>query len=230
MTQDSIAEKYKINRSLVSKWVKDKKKITAAPATAHKKLLKIRPGNKYSRLFSLLMTRFKNVRSKGYGIDFNWLWSKARVAYRELTGNPSATVSKHVITTFLKRHNIRMRARQRNKKAPKQDFEVGLKKWHATTREKLVRTARNDGYDQKWSRFTPRQRLNVDQSPLPFAVTTKRTYEYIREGEEQRNHKVWISQPGSGLDKRQCTLQVCFQTNQWPAQNWHHIPWNRKAH
>ena len=149
LTQDAIAEKYKINRSLVSKWVKDKKKITAAAATAHKKLLKIRPGNKYSRLFSLLMTRFKNVRSKGYGVDFNWLWSKARVAYRELTGNPSATVRKHVITTFLKRHNIRMRARQRNKKAPKQDFEVGLKKWHATTREKLVRTARNDGYDQK---------------------------------------------------------------------------------
>ena len=211
MTQDAIAEKYKINRSLVSKWVKDKKKITAAAATAHKKLLKIRPGNKYSRLFSLLMTRFKNARSKGYDVDFNWLWSKARVAYRELTGNPSATVRKHVITTFLKRHNIRMRARQRNKKAPKQDFEVGLKKWHATTREKLVRTARNDGYDQKWGRFTPRQRLNVDQSPLPFAVTTKRTYEYIGEGEEQRNHKVWISQPGSGLDKRQCTLQVCFR-------------------
>ena len=173
---------------MVSKWVKDKKKITAAAATAHKKLLKIRPGNKYSRLFSLLMTRFKNVRSKGYGVDFNWLWSKARVAYRELTGNPSATVRKHVITTFLKRHNIRMPARQRNKKAPKQDFEVGLKKWHATTREKLVRTARNDGYDQKWGRFTPRQRLNVDQSPLPFAVTTKRTYEYIGEGEEQSNH------------------------------------------
>lgn len=64
MTQDAIAEKYKINRSLVSKWVKDKKKITAAAATAHKKLLKIRPGNKYSRLFSLLMTRFKNARKR----------------------------------------------------------------------------------------------------------------------------------------------------------------------
>lgn len=57
----------------------------------------------------------------------------------------------------------------------------------------------------------PRQRLNVDQSPLPFTVTTKRTYEHIDEGVQQRNHKVWISQPGSGLDKRQCTLQVCFR-------------------
>ena len=57
----------------------------------------------------------------------------------------------------------------------------------------------------------PRQRLNVDQSPLPFTVTTKRTYEHIDEGVQQRNHKVWISQPGSGLDVCQYTLQVCFR-------------------
>ena len=44
-------------------------------------------------------------------------------------------------------------------------------------------------YDEKWSRFTPRQRLNVDQSPLPFAVTTKRTYEHL-EGEQQHNQPV----------------------------------------
>ena len=30
------------------------------------------------------------------------------------------------------------------------------------------------------------------------------------EGEDPKSSKVWISQPGSGLDKRQCTLQVCF--------------------
>jgi len=75
--------------------MEDKKKITAAAATAHKKI-------------------FKAARSKGFSVDFNWLWCKARVAYREITGNPNATVHQHVITTFLKRHNIRMRARQRN--------------------------------------------------------------------------------------------------------------------
>ena len=55
----------------------------------------------------------------------------------------------------------------------------------------------------------PSQRFNVDQSTLPFAITTKRTYELIKKGD--RYHKVWISQPGSGLEKRQCTLQVCFR-------------------
>jgi len=82
---------------------------------------------------------------------------------------------------------------------PKQNFEVDLKKWHATTREKLVRTARNDCYDEKWGRFIPRQRLNVDQSPLPFAVTTKRTYKHMEKGGQQHN------------PKRQCTFRICFR-------------------
>jgi len=104
--------------------MKDKKKITAAAATAHKKILKIRPSKKYNQLFSVLMTRFEAARSKGYSVDFNWLWCKARVVYREITGSPNATVRQHVITTFLKRHNIRMRARQRNRKTSKPE---GLK-------------------------------------------------------------------------------------------------------
>ena len=28
--------------------------------------------------------------------------------------------------------------------------------------------------------------------------------------EDQHNEKVWISQPGAGLDKRQCSLKLCF--------------------
>ena len=29
---------------------------------------------------------------------------------------------------------------------------------------------------------------------------------------DQHDHKVWISQPGSGLDKRQSALQICFKS------------------
>ena len=82
-------------------------------------------------------------------------------------------------------------------------------KWHANTRENLIRQGKNDSYDDKWGRFTPEQRFNVDQSPLPFVNTTKRTYELVKKGDKY--HKVWIAQPGSGLEKRQCTLQICVR-------------------
>ena len=87
-----------------------------------------------------------------------------------------------------------------------------MKQWHTTTRERLIRTAANsDTFSAKWESFTPENRLNVDQTPCPFAFNTKRTYHLFEKGTDQHKEKVWISQPGSGLDKRQCTLQVCFR-------------------
>ena len=76
---------------------------------------------------------------------------------------------------------------------------------------RLVRSGSGDvSYDPKWGYFLPEQRFNVDQSPLPFAVNMTRTYHLYEEGCNQNKEKVWISQPGAGLDKRQCTLQICF--------------------
>ena len=51
----------------------------------------------------------------------------------------------------------------------------------------------------------------MDQSPLPFGVDTKRIYEIVEPG--SCYHKVWIAQSGSKLDKRQCTLEICFRPN-----------------
>ena len=32
----------------------------------------------------------------------------------------------------------------------------------------------------------------------------------MNKGKERQDHRVWATQPGSGLDKRQATLQMCF--------------------
>ena len=80
---------------------------------------------------------------------------------------------------------------------------------HAITRERLVRTGFGDDYNDKCGRFTPEQRFNVDQSPCPFALNMKRTYHTTEKGVDQHQEKVWISQPGSGLDKR--SLQICVR-------------------
>ena len=113
-------------------------------------------------------------------------------------------VTKHAIET-LKKYDGRQRSRQRNKRLSKEAYRNGFKKWHALTRERLLRTGFNDSYDEKWGRFKPDQRFNIDQTPMPLAVNTKRTYEEIQ---PNRQEKVWIAQLGSGLDKRQCTIQM----------------------
>ena len=54
-----------------------------------------------------------------------------------------------------------------------------LKKWHSTFQERCIKTGAGDDYDEKWGRYHPKERLNVDQSPLPFVLDVKRTYEYV---------------------------------------------------
>ena len=64
---------------------------------------------------------------------------------------------------------------------------------------------------EKWGCYQPAQRLNVNQGPLPFVVYGKKTYEYIPKGEGS-THNTCISQPGSGLEKCQCSVLVML----WP--------------
>ena len=68
-------------------------------------------------------------------MNFNWLWSKARSIQRDPIGGDKLIVRKHVITTFLRKYNVRMRVRQRNRSKPKEAFRADLMKWHSTIRE-----------------------------------------------------------------------------------------------
>lgn len=91
------------------------------------------------------------------------------------------------MVAFIRRYNLRMRAKQRNKRVAKTDFGAALQKCHATMRERRIRTGKDDRYDDKWRRFI----LNVDQSPLPFAVYSETTY--------TSSHKMTSTRTKSGL-------------------------------
>ena len=51
------------------------------------------------------------------------------------------------------------------------------------------------------------QRLNVNWSQCSFAVNVKQMYHLTEKDVNQ--HQFWVSQPGSRLDKRQCSIQMC---------------------
>ena len=81
-----------------------------------------------------------------------------------------------------------------------QNFHRHLKKDMSSCR------GRENGIkDQVWGRWLPEARYNVNQVPLLFIVDQDTTYEITG------RTSVWISQPSNGLDKRQCTLQLCIR-------------------
>ena len=68
-------------------------------------------------------------------MNVNWLWSKARSIQRDLTVGDKVIVRKHVITMFLRKYNVQMHARHRNRNKSKEVFIADLMKWDSTVRE-----------------------------------------------------------------------------------------------
>ena len=210
----SMYRSFNINKSQISKWSKAKDEINAAAADRQKKkLTKIRPAIKYKDLYREILTVFRETRSRGRHVDFNWIYSQAQKIQCELLDDPEATLKQHVIANFIKRYHLKRRKIQRNKRLAKEHYRKLIEKWHATLRERGIRTgAAQADYDVKWGRYLPHQRLNVDQSPLPFARETTMTYEEIHSrAEGNREKRIWTAQPNTGDSKRFCTLQICFR-------------------
>ena len=101
-----------------------------------------------------------------------------------------------------------MRKKQQSKNVSKADIQAQMLEWHSVLREWLTRTGKHDDYDEKWGRFCQECSLNFDQSPCSFVFHPNRMCHQFTE--DQHNEEVWISQPDAGLDKRQCSLQICF--------------------
>lgn len=209
-TQAAVAAKYGISQDMLSRWISKKSEIISQAADKARKLFKKgRKSTKYKELYKKLFEKFKHARARGQQVTFPWLWSKARVIQQTL--DPDAPIKNHVIVRFLRSHHIRLRAKQRSKNRSKSSMIPDLKKWHATYRERCIRSNSHAlDFDEKWGAFKPSERLNVDQSPLPFVINVKKTYDYVEPG-KSKEHNTWISQPGSGLEKRQCSLQVMIR-------------------
>ena len=54
---------------------------------------------------------------------------------------------------------------------------------------------------KKWGCFQPDCRFTVDEVPLPFIIVRKTTYEVDVPKAQKEDHKNWVSQSKSGLNK-----------------------------
>ena len=216
----NAAKKFKIHRSMVWKWLGAREKIFAEAARKSvNALFKIRPSAQYKHqaLFHQLNMDFEDARRKGYKIDHNWLWVRAIKIKRMQEQDDEATIGSWCVAAFVKMFRIRSRAKQRTKNVSKEASIPHLTAFHGRMRAQLIRVGYNDRYHPKWGRFLPEERWNVDQSPLPFVINSKRTYE-TENARGNRDHKVWIAQPGNGLEKRQASLQICIRADGTPAR------------
>ena len=67
--QENVAEIFRINQSMVSRWMKNRKVIMKEAALKHRK--KVRKSAKYAELHKQLWNKFKIARSKGVPVNFH---------------------------------------------------------------------------------------------------------------------------------------------------------------
>lgn len=213
MLSKDVARKYNVHKSMITRWKSKQKEIYRNYNESKKNMLfkKCRRGDKHKGLFNKLYEKFNEARKKGLKVNFEWLYVRANQIHLQQSPNANK-LPKSTITHFLRKHKIRMLCVQRKRQVDVKKQAPTLMKWHSNLREKVIKSGSGKlTYDKKWGRFSPKKRINVDQIPLPFVIESKRTYEVpMAKGKERRDHRVWIAQPGSGLDKRQATLQMCF--------------------
>ena len=210
LTDRDVARFFGISSTLVGRWKKCSAQIQINDKIQRlKSLRKIRKSKKHDVLFKKLSERFLNARARGRKVSHVWLWRNGRQIHREMSPWSSNELPRSAIAVFVSRYNLKIRKRQRAKSVDKEAFRQKMIQWHVVLRERVIRSG--SPTDEKCGKFPPHIRFNVDQVPLPFAIDCTQTYERSVSAEDRNNHKVWITQPGSGLDKRQCTLQLCFQ-------------------
>ncbi|XP_065642725.1 uncharacterized protein LOC136074348 [Hydra vulgaris] len=198
---------------MITRWKSKEKEIYNTYNENKKNALfrKCRRGDKHKALFNKLYDKFSEARKKGLKVNFEWLYVRANQI--RLQQSPNADrLPKSIVTHFLRKNKIRMLCVQRKRQADVKKQIPILMKWDLNLRKKLIKSGSGKPtYDKKLGRFPPKKRINVDQIPIPFVVESKRTYKIpMSKGKERRDHRVWVVQPGSGLDKRQATLQICF--------------------
>ncbi|XP_065665464.1 uncharacterized protein LOC136086894 [Hydra vulgaris] len=193
MLSRDVAKKYNVHKSIITRWKSKEKEIYNKYNENKKNALfrKCRRGDKYKALFNKLYDKFSEERKKELKVNFEWLYVRANQI--QLQQSPNADrLPKSIVTHFLRKNKIRMLCVQRKRQADVKKQTSILMKWHSKGGVSYQKK------NQCRSNFTP-------------VVESKQTYEIpMSKGKERRDHRVWVAQPGSGLDKRQANLQICF--------------------
>ena len=101
---------------------------------------------------------------------------------------------------FKRRYKISLRRPTNTAQNSPKDKEAAIMNFHRQIREIQLGDGKGDGPLEE--RFGLNAIANVDQTPLPFSFTKGQTYETTN------SSTVWVRGGQSGLDKRQCTIQL----------------------
>ena len=190
------SREFSLNTKTILRWVKDEQKIGGSKKGSRRAVFQ------RSALFPDMEERlygeYKELRRKGLKVKGWWFRVRGKQILMELHPEALFQFSCSWFDGFKTCHRISLRRATNACQKPPDDKMEAIRRFHQSIRRK-ARTEESSGPLGRW---TQRHIANVDQTPLPFTFTDGATY--ADTGEKT----VWVRGGASGLDKRQCTVQL----------------------
>ena len=174
-----------------------------------------------------LYEKLKEHRAKNRKVSERWIQLTARKIQRDLDVQDGTKLSRHFKASrgwfhrFRKRFGIKFRKRKSGKKNSTDDNIPTIVKWYSYFRTNVLpkldernssRAAllgQDEQFTEKWGRFPPHMRYNMDQVPLPFVVSQDSTYTIDEDTDVQ------VAGHGKGdLRKRQFTMHIMMNSGE----------------
>ena len=168
----------------------------------------------------MLKSSFIELRDLGHPVKARWFFAKAKDLFKRIYPHliiTSATgrisyggfkFSKSWFRSFLRRQHISLRKRTNQSQKQPEEYREPIQCFHQFIRK--VAEPKDHEHEQDIGKFKLKNIANMDQTPMPFEVGTDITYN------DTGARTVWVKSLGSGLDKRQATVQLTVHADGMP--------------
>ena len=191
------AKTFGVQPSTLRGWLQNETKIRASSRGTRK----VGSGRKvfWPDMESELLRQYRELREKGLKVKAWWFEAKSKELIKDMHPD-QFKFSDGWFTAFKKRNKISYRSTTNvSQKAPI-DLEDKIREFH----QHIRRLAKRGEAKGEIGQYELRDIGNVDQTPLPFTFNTGKGYDTTG------TSTVWHRGHASGLEKRQCTVQLCI--------------------
>ena len=190
------SKRFSLNTKTVLRWIGDEEGIKKAKkGSKHRQ--HVRPPL-YPEMEQQLYLEYKQLRKQGLKVKGYWFRVRAKQIMEVTNPEASACFSNSWFDGFKQRHKISLRRATNISQKPAEDKRGAIQGFHRNIRE----IAGKGDQTGTVGKFELGQIANVDQTPLPFTFASGETY--ANTGDKT----IWVKGGASGLEKRQCTVQI----------------------
>ena len=186
-------KQFELNTKTVLRWINDEKKIRDSKKGS--KHTKHDRRAKYPDVEKRLYREHRDLRRKGLKVKGWWFRTKAKQIFEELYPDETFQFFNSWFTGFKTRSHISLRRGTNTCQRQPADKKAAIHGFHRAIRSK----AKSGDLVGPLGKFELRK---IAQAPHPFTFTDGTTYK------DTGASTVWVRGGASGLDKRQCTVQL----------------------